>query len=171
MKKLACLLTFAFLVTGCNSSSKDFTDSLNRSYDNYSEFYITDIKESMYTQKEDKYIVYIFRRACSSCIDIKGALLDYLDSYKVNTLTYKLYLYEWNLKSDIYAGDLQYFKGSLYYEETKEIERLILTTIGVSTTEETYIYGTPALYFVENNKLVKYIYSTNDIGEWLYSNK
>lgn len=168
MKKLAALLFVSgFLLTAC--ASADYTDHLNRKYEDYQEFYIKEIQDEMFNKEEDKYCVYIFRRACGSCIDIKGAVLDYLDSYKLNSLEYKLYLYERNQGNELTPSDLIYFKGSIY--GSNEVNKYINEMKGCSLTKDIYIYGTPSLYFIENNKFSNYLYLTNDIASFLYKNK
>lgn len=168
MKKLAGLLFVSgFLLTGC--ASADYTDHLNRKYEDYQEFYIKEIQDEMFNKEEDKYCVYIFRRACGSCIDIKGALLDYLDSYKINRLEYKLYLYEWQQATNLTPSDLTYFKGSIY--GYSDANKYVKEMIGATTTQECYIYGTPSLYFINDNKLSNYLYLDNDIASFLYKNK
>ena len=43
--------------------------------------------------------------------------------------------------------------------------------IGATTTQECYIYGTPSLYFINDNKLSNYLYLDNDIADFLVKNK
>lgn len=167
MKKYLLLGLFSLLITSC--APIDYKDNLNRNYDDYKESYITNIHDEMFTKEEDKYLVYIFRRECGSCIDVKGALLDYLDAAKTHTQEYKLYLYEWVRKTDVTESDLRYFKGSIY--EATDVNRYINEMIGKNRTEDCYIYGTPSLYVIENNVLASYLYLTNDIGSYLVSHK
>ena len=52
MKKLAALLFVSgFLLTAC--ASADYTDHLNRKYEDYQEFYIKEIQDEMFNKEED----------------------------------------------------------------------------------------------------------------------
>ena len=162
----------SLLLVGCKP--KVFKDTKNRNMEDYASYHLFDIHTSMYTQKEDSYLIYIYRGAieglqteCPSCTDIKGVVLDFFDSFKEKGhKNFKgAYLYNWQ-RNEI-QRDSQYFKIA----NQEEIEKQNKEHIGVSTTEETYILGTPALYFITDHKLSGYIYSTNDIGNWFYKNK
>ena len=165
MKKINLL----FLITLFITSFGNTNEVTSRDYSEYSQFSLNKIEEDMFTQKEDKYGVYIYQENCGRCDQVKNEIFNFLDNYK-ETSSYKLYLYEWKKASEFYEGDIKHFKGSI--SDQDDIVSLLRSTIGKNNTKDIYIYSkTPSLYIIENNLLSDYHYMPNTINNWLSKNK
>lgn len=148
------------------SCSKDYKDYKNRSYSSYySEFGLTNIKESMYNQTNDNYFIYFYGENCKYCTEIKGAVLDYFDAYKNNKIKNKItpFLYDRDIEKN--TDFRNYFKPRPD-NYSSMINTLIDEMIGAKDIENTYFFYTPSIYFIKDNKLVDYKYGSNEIAKY-----
>ena len=144
-------ILFAGILTSCNWQYDP--DKETRDYTDYAEYTIK--IEDMY-QKGDNYFVYAYRPDCKDCVPLKGYILDYLDELKAGTKSKPLYLLEFhNINSDEGRLERAYFKTkpAEYKGKDAEIKTLTEEMVGAKVVEDTYFFGTPSLYDIQNNSL------------------
>ena len=160
MKKiLFCLIPL--LLVSCTIND-DVVEDL-RDYSDYSEFSLSSI-DQLYTKEEGNYIVEIFFPECPHCKAIKSNIFDYLDLQKNNSEMKKLYFFDIRSSSSL-AGNSNRDKFKTKPENYSNIRDILIDEMRgakPSTLEETYFFGTPSLYEINNNSFFDlYVGSTN----------
>lgn len=131
-------------VCQCADDKRQFTQY-------YDEFALTEIN-NFYTQKESKYLVYMYSVTCPSCESIRGCIFDYLDSDYT-----KMYL----------CDVLKMFKTTNPFITINVSEFDENKHLHVQNVHETVYVGTPSLYEIENNELIKLYIGRTKVLEFL----
>ena len=167
MKRLLILILAALTITSCGKTSASYEDTKNRQYNQYYDsFGINDLKEEFYSKEENTYGIYMYGIGCKYCDYCKGAVLDYLDSLKLNIdrKLDNLYIFEREKEPNF----REYFKlkpDDFSYNRDKDL--YIQKMLGATSITETYFFGTPSLYIIKNHKLQDVLVGDNSVGSYL----
>jgi len=149
ISKLFVLPLFALSLFSCSNSSID--DVETRDYSDYVEF--NSKVEDLYNH-EGRYAFYVYQINCSHCVNIKGKLFDYLDSFKAGNKTYFTNFYLCSLSP--YSSEEGIKERESFKEKPNEYvsDDLIDEMIKAQPTSiaETFFFGTPSLYIIENKQ-------------------
>ena len=166
IKKLANFI-FLFLLCSCGPS---ISDTNGRDYKDYEEFQISNI-EDFYLQEEDEYLVEIYFPECPHCTNIKGNIFDYLDNYKNNKVSKKLYLF--NIKSgssEEGRTNREKFKkkpSNSFDENQAKIWLNQNLNEKPNKIEDTYFFYVPSLYQIKNGVLDYVTWGENNVINYL----
>lgn len=135
----------------------------DRNYDNYKSYQL-DKLENLYSQNSGHYLVYIYFNECPYCEKIKTNIFNFLDE----NIT-KMYLFDIKRKSDIEGQtNRDKFKTRPQGDSDTDMKVLIDEMKGkASTLEETYFFGTPAIYDIEEGVLKDYVYGSENVVNYL----
>ncbi len=166
MKNKFFTLSSLFLLSlaSCHNNVEE-----TRTYDDYKSQYIT-IDE--FYAKEGRYGVYTFGKYCHYCDGIKTDVFNYVDSLKENNRKLEnLYFFEFK-ESDNEEGKKQreaFKEKPDNYRDEGVLEKLIQEMINShpTTLKETYFFFVPAIYVIEDNKLVDYIHGSTNSPNYL----
>lgn len=163
-KGVLCLISLLSIASCANNSGEEET----RNYEDYLENAIP--FNDVYA-KEGKYAVYAYGSYCSHCTTIKGDVFDFIDKLKggYKTTINNLYLLEFHpYSSEIGQTERNSFKVKpTEYDEKTLISEMIEAK--PTSLAETYFFGTPALYVIENNQLVDFLIGSVAIPNYLNS--
>jgi len=164
-KKLI-LITFPFIF--CASCGEESTIEETRKYEDYAEFSFSDVTK-MYELEEEHYYVEFYSETCPYCEKLKTSLFDYLDKFKKEEVTTKVYIFDArHAESDVGKAVRANFK-SKPENYNKDVLLKEMKDNEVSTVNQTYWFSIPGLYEVTNGKYTSYTSGTNDIAN-IYSN-
>lgn len=146
IKKLFLFLFSIFSLISCsNKDLCDCKDYQNRQFLNYYETYGLTSLDNFFSLSNDMYYIYLYSITCPRCENIKGCVLDYLDT----STSPPLYL----LQKDKIENLKDYFKALPPDYNKENRETLIKECINKSSLSEIYYFGTPTLIEINENKL------------------
>lgn len=152
---LMSLLSLSLLLSGCNTNNKDKEEL---SYEDFINYKIE--AKDFYNINKEEYYIYIYQIACPPCSYLKDLLFDLLNKNPSNFFIYD--------GGDYLSKDKDLFKVN---NKDKSDEELILEMLGVNTTKDTYIFKSPSLYIINNNKLKNVLLDVNEIEKVLINFK
>lgn len=169
MKKLVIFLIPLFLITSCSNTEENKEDT--RDYSDYFDFSLTSVDE-LYQKEEEKYFVEIYFPECKYCKAIKDTVFNYIDAYKNNDSLTKLYIFDIQSSSTLGGKsnrDKFKTKPASYSDADKKLMIEEMVNNKPTTLEETYFFGTPSLYIVENGAFSELISGSTMISNYLSS--
>ena len=134
------LFTNLLLLTGCSITQEPTSSKPLLDYDDFKDRQV--LFSDTFLIDEPDYMLYIYSLTCGHCKEIKQDVLNY-----VNDVDYPIYLSQFT--SDIVVGN--------------DIEE----TIGVSSTDDLFIAGTPTLIHIIDKKVYANIPGTSSILSYL----
>src|SRR5574344_162313 len=166
-KLILLLLPFLFL-TSCNTNNSGEDET--RVYEDYATHQYKDLND--FYKGSGTYCIYLYQISCSHCTAIKSDIFDYMDAQDKGEKTYfsNFYIFCLDAKSSE-TGTTQRatfnYKGTSYSDEEAKAYISEMKRNKVSTTADTYLFGTPSLYIIENNTFSDLIYGQTDIAAFL----
>lgn len=147
---ILCLIMFiSFFASGCKSVESDISGIKNL------------VQQQLYEQKEDRYLVFIYRANCDDCESVKAVVVEYAKAQKNNLKSRKIYGFnlsnEKNCETNIYRirkdgdGQGQVTSDGVLYKKAFYVD-------GVTKWDDLYIAGTAALISIKEKDGVKYSY-------------
>ena len=150
------------LLSGCSANSIDVS---NKDYIDYESYYLTSLDE-FYKLEDNSYFVYLYSDVCSHCDDIKKEIFTYLENMTLSSFSKsKLYIYNMHsIKTNEGMINRNQFK-QIEDSEGKTQEQLINEMVINKPTslKETYFFGTPSLYLIENNSFSNLKIGTREV--------
>ena len=171
MRFARLLMIFSvFMLVSCNGPKPSFIDTKNRNYDDYYErFGINNLEEEFFYKDSNHYLIYIYSDTCSHCHNIKGVILDYLDSIIDETCNGITDIYIFNGSKD--PNFRTYFKEKPKNWQSDGLQNTLITQmIGASSLAETYFFGTPSLYTIKDHVLSTFYLGEDTVGDYFYRN-
>lgn len=153
-------LTSAFLMS-CGEKPE------TRKYSEYSEFSFNDVT-TMYNLEGNHYYVQFYSETCPHCENTKSSLFDYLDKFKENKVSTKVYIFNaYSSGSDQGQAVRLNFKVK---PDGASQESLIeeMNTNKPQTVGETYWFGIPCVYEISDGKYQSFLIGSESIKD-LYS--
>lgn len=137
-----------FLASGCNGVESDLKGIKNL------------VQQEMYTQKEDKYLVFIYRESCPDCENVKASVLEYISARKKNSSSRKIYGFNLsNEKNDgIYRIRAEGDGRGQITDSTGVLRTGAFYVDGLTKWSDLYIAGTAALISIKEKDGVRYSY-------------
>lgn len=166
-KKIVLLLIPFIFLSSCNNNSG------NDETRNYSDYTNHETTLDQFYSKEGRYCVYFYQLSCSHCTAIKGDIFDYLDAQDKGTKTYFTSFNIYCLGPKPTDGTLGNerslfdYKGTSYSDEEVAAFVKEMQKNEVNTLATTYLFGTPSLYIINNNKFEDLIYGQVSIVNFL----
>ena len=140
MKKI-CTFIFALFLVSCNKSNEGQISERNQyDYKDITQLIIK--KEEIFSFANDSYYVYFYKENCSHCNSIKQTIIG-----------------EALIRNDIY-----FFDDTADILKVKDLKNPI---IGISKSEDIFIYGTPMLINVEYGAISSFYLGTEQIINFL----
>ena len=140
LKKVSIFIIALFLVS-CNKSNEVKISEINQyDYKDITQLVIN--KEEIFSFANDSYYVYFYKENCSHCNSIKQTIIG-----------------EALIRNDIY-----------FFDDTGDIlkvKALKNSIIGISKSEDIFIYGTPMLINVEYGAISSFYLGTEQIINFL----
>lgn len=156
-----CTLFLCILVsTSCNDTKK--YEDLD--YNDFEQFSLTTL-DNFYSL-EGTYCVELYYPSCQHCVSLKPYLFKYLDEYDRGEKSTKVYFF--NVESSTTAnGKLNRAKFKLKPADSNRDELVLEMKENKPTTlGETYFFGTPSLYVIENNSFKDLIIGDKTIASY-----
>ena len=132
-----------FLVS-CNKSNEDkISESYQYDYKDVAQFTIN--KEEIFSFANNSYYVYFYKENCSHCNSIKQAIIE----------------------EAINRNDIYFFDDTNDILKVKDLKNSI---IGISKSEDIFIYGTPMLINILQGEISSYYLGTEQILNFIKDN-
>ena len=139
--KKVCTLIIALFLVSCNKSNEVKISEINQyDYKDIAQLMIK--KEEIFSFANDSYYVYFYKENCSHCNSIKQTIIG-----------------EALIRNDIY-----FFDDTADILKVKDLKNPI---IGISKSEDIFIYGTPMLINVEYGAISSFYLGTEQIINFL----
>lgn len=163
--KICSLFLCVFITTSCNDTKK--YEDLD--YKDFEQFSLSTL-DDLYSLK-GTYCVELYYPTCSHCVSLKPYLFKYLDEYERGEKTTKVYFFD--VESSTTAnGKLNRAKFKLKSVNYNREELILdMKENKPSTLSETYFFGTPSLYVIENNSFKDLIVGDKTIASYFNSLK
>ena len=139
--KKVCTLIIALFLVSCNKSNEVKISEINQ-YDYKDIIQLIINKEEIFSFANDMYYVYFYKENCSHCNLIKQTIIG-----------------EALIRNDIY-----FFDDTADILKVKDLKNPI---IGISKSEDIFIYGTPMLINVEYGAISSFYLGTEQIINFL----
>ena len=139
--KKVCTLIIALFLVSCNKSNEVKISEINQ-YDYKDIIQLIINKEEIFSFANDSYYVYFYKENCSHCNSIKQTIIG-----------------EALIRKDIY-----FFDDTADILKVKDLKNPI---IGISKSEDIFIYGTPMLINVEYGAISSFYLGTEQIINFL----
>lgn len=138
----------------------------NKEYKDYKDFFLPSLDE--FYSMDGKYSVQLYYETCPSCKKTRPYLFRHLEFLKADMKKSKVYIFDMKSKSHESGEGVinrSKFKGA---PEGSTKEELINEMIkdGVNKTSDTYYFGVPSLYVIDDHKLVDFYYGTDEITDY-----
>jgi len=137
------------------SSCKNETEE-TRTYSDYAIYKFDNLYE-MYSKNDSKYGVYFYFEECKYCKGIMSDIFNYLDKEE------KTPFYLFDIKRKSTPEGTAYrdsFKDKLSDDRNAMIEEMKNTS---SSVQDTYFFGTPSLYIIENGILTDCLVGDDEV--------
>jgi len=168
MKIFNKLLLVIFSSLFCASCESNENINETRKYEDYAEFSFSDVNE-MYNLEEEHYYIEFYSTTCPHCEKLKTSLFDYLDKYKEEKVTTKVYIFDaHSSESDFGKAIRSSFKTK---QENYNREELLkeMEDAKPLKVSDTYWFAIPGLFEVTNGKYTSYTLGSESIAS-LYAN-
>ena len=161
MKLYKKMCLFLLSLVPLVSSSCQSSPVETRDYDDYDKTSVADV----FLKTEDKYVVYLYRRSCGTCEEIKSSVFDFVDRQKSVDGGWTFYFLEYeraneNPNNDVLlhlerhddtsfvdsSGEVPISRYDEFFEDIKK------KNVGVRDVREMTYYFTPTMYVVETDK-------------------
>lgn len=164
-------ITSTLLLTSCGN--EDIVETPNgkvdistKEYKDYEEFFLPSLDE--FYSLEGKYSVQLYYETCPSCKQVRPYLFRHLEFLKADMKKSKSYIFDMKSKKD------ESGQGVLNRNKFKSIpanpdkEKLMDEMVNnkVNKVSDTYFFGVPSLYVIENNQLVDFYYGSDEIANY-----
>lgn|SRR5574344_199001 len=162
--KMMILPVLALSLFSCGDNSGTDTAA---DYTDYMEYQV--YPDEMYSQTATKYAIVITNPNCPHCEDIKSYYFNYIDAINQNDSRCKYDAFYWmyigfrgtstrtkmiNISSSDEGCDVATIKQKMIDEKVNKIEN-------------TYCYGTPSLYVIENGYFSDIVVGSSDVAKAL----
>jgi len=167
-KKIVLLLLPFIFLSSCSTDNNGEDET--RDYSDYSSHQTT--LDEFYS-KEGRYCIYFYQLSCSHCTAIKGDIFDYIDAQDKGEKTYFKSFSIYCLGPKPSDGTLGNERSLFDYKGTKYSDEEVASFVKemqkneVNTLAKTYLFGTPSLYIINNNKFEDLMYGQFDIANFL----
>lgn len=143
------IMLIVFFAYGCSSAKSDMKGIKNL------------VQQELYTQKEEKYYVFLYREGCSGCEEVKPIVLKYIKYRKDRDECRKIYGF--NLSNEKNSMIYRTYsnedgKGQGQYTDSSGVHKGIFYVDGVTEWDKLYIGTTPSLISIREVDGVKYAY-------------
>lgn len=141
----------------------------NPSQSKYSDFNAV-TNETLFSQTEDEYAVYVYGENCSKCNDIKETVFTYIHTQQTSQ---KDLLPIYLLDAEKYSTYLKSYQYDSSLSEEENYQKCFELSKDCSKTEDLYLSGTPTLYFIKKDstnthKLSNELIGAININTYLY---
>lgn len=174
LKSLLFMTSLVALVS-CQSKSVE-----TRDYDNYDHTLVADV----FSHDEDDYVVYLYRRTCGTCEDVKSKVFDFVDRLKDEKSDLGFYFLEYQRQNENPNNDvlvnLTRFDDSPFVDENGDIkdglydemfDTIKSSNVGVTDVKDMTYYFTPCLYEIKSvegvKTIVDVVIESDNVVEWI----
>ena len=172
-KKLIALLsiTSTLLISSCGDPDKveigdEVIDISTKDYKDYEKFFLSSLDD--FYSMDGKYSIQLYYESCPSCKKTKPYLFRHLEFLNADMKKSNVYIFDMKSKSDESGQGIinrsKFKSAPSSSSRDKLIDEMINN--GVDKTSDTYFFGVPSLYIIENNKLVDFKYGSDEIIDY-----